>query len=491
MALTPHNMGVALLGAFLGTMVGVLPGIGPFGAMALLLSSPSGCRARRSSCAPDLLRLQYRFHQSILPTSRRTTRVTTLDGFKMAKRGRGGARCSSRGGSFSPHHRLVLMSFWPAPWPRGPEVRPAGVLPIAVFGLVVLSQLSGQGFLKSFLMVGVGLMLGTVGLDVITGMPRLDFGSVALQKGIDFVPVAMGLFGIAEVLETIEQGFGQKAEVIKVKLRELLPNREESRRSLGPSLRGSVLGFLVGLIPGPAAVISTFMSYTLERKISKNPEEFGHGAPEGVSGPESANNASAVGAFVPLLSLGIPFAPPTALLLSAMLIHGVTPGPLLLKDNPDIFWGVIASMYVGNFMLLVLNLPLVGLFVRVLRAPLQLLMPVVLLLCLVGAFAINNTVADIWIMVLSGLAGYVLRKLDYPLAPLVLALVIGPVLEDSLRQSLLMSLGSFGVFWERPLCSSLLAITALVVVIPPFMKQLRARHAFGRSPQNPSSTGAA
>ncbi len=498
-ALTPLNLGVALLGAFLGTLVGVLPGIGPIGAMALLLSLTFGLPP-----VSALIMFAGIYYGSMYGGSTTSillnipgepsSVVTTLDGFKMAKRGRGGAALfiAAVGSFIAGTIGLVLLTFLASALAQvALKFGPPEYFAIAVFGLVVLSQLSGQGFLKSFLMVGVGLMLGTVGLDVITGMPRLDFGSVALQKGIDFVPVAMGLFGIAEVLETIEQGFGKKAEVIKVKLRELLPNREESRRSLGPSLRGSVLGFLVGLIPGPAAVISTFMSYTLERKISKNPEEFGHGAPEGVSGPESANNASAVGAFVPLLSLGIPFAPPTALLLSAMLIHGVTPGPLLLKDNPDIFWGVIASMYVGNFMLLVLNLPLVGLFVRVLRAPLQLLMPVVLLLCLVGAFAINNTVADIWIMVLSGLAGYVLRKLDYPLAPLVLALVIGPVLEDSLRQSLLMSLGSFGVFWERPLCSSLLAITALVVVIPPFMKQLRARHAFGRSPQNPSSTGAA
>ena len=482
-ALTPLNLGVALVGAFLGTLVGVLPGIGPIGAMALLLGLTYGLPP-----VSALIMFAGIYYGSMYGGSTTSillnipgepsSVVTTLDGFQMAKRGRGGAALfiAAVGSFIAGTIGLVFLTFLAKPLAQlALKFGPPEYFAIAVFGLLVLSQLSGQGLLKSMVMVGAGLLLGTVGLDVVTGQPRIDFGLVALQKGIDFVPVAMGLFGIAEVLEAVERGLKEEREVIKVRLRELLPIREEAGRSLWPSLRGSILGFFVGLIPGPAAVISTFLSYTLERKISARKEEFGRGAPEGVSGPESANNSAAVGAFVPLLSLGIPFAPPTALLLSAMLIHGVTPGPLLLKDRPDIFWGVIASMYVGNFMLLVLNLPLVGLFIRVLRAPMKLLMPVILLLCLIGAFAINNTAADIWIMVVFGICGYALRKLDFPVAPLVLALVLGPMLEDSLRQSLMMSIGDFSIFWTRPITRGMLLVTAAVVAIPPIVQLIRRK----------------
>ncbi len=482
-ALTPVNLGVALLGAFLGTLVGVLPGIGPIGAMALLLGLTYGLPP-----VSALIMFAGIYYGSMYGGSTTSillnipgepsSVVTTIDGYQMAKRGRGGAALfiAAVGSFVAGSIGLLLLTFMAKSLAQlALKFGPPEYFAIAMFGLLVLSQLSGQGLLKSLVMVGAGLLLGTVGLDVVTGQPRIDFGSVALQKGIDFVPVAMGLFGIAEVLETIEQGLKDEQEVMKVKLRELLPNREEARRSVGPALRASLLGFFVGLIPGPAAVISTFLSYTLERKISDKKEEFGRGAPEGVSGPEAANNSAAVGAFVPLLSLGIPFAPPTALLLSAMLIHGVTPGPLLLKDRPDIFWGVIASMYVGNFMLLVLNLPLVGLFIRVLQAPMKLLMPVILLLCLIGAFAINNTVADIWIMVVCGICGYAFRKLDFPVAPLVLALVLGPMMEDSLRQSLMLSIGDFSIFWERPITRGMLLVTVAVVAAPPLIQVIRRK----------------
>jgi putative tricarboxylic transport membrane protein len=295
----------------------------------------------------------------------------------------------------------------------------------------------------------------------------MTFGIGALEQGIDFVPVAMGLFGIAEVLESAEKKINETQAVIAVRLRDLFPNRTEIKRSVGPIGRGAVLGFLVGLIPGPAAVISTFCSYILERKLSPHPEEFGKGAPEGVSGPESANNAAAVGAFVPVLSLGIPFAPPTALLLTAMMIHGITPGPLLVQEHPEVFWGVIASMYIGNVMLLALNLPLVGLFVQVLRVPPRFLMPNVLLLCVIGAYAVNNSLTDLYLMGASGILGYVLRKLDFPIAPLVLALVIGPMLEDSFRQSLMMSLtDDYSIFLASPLSKSLCLLAAVLLTGP-------------------------
>jgi len=481
-ALTPTNLFFGFLGALLGTVVGVLPGIGPIGAMALLLGATYSLPP-----ATALIMFAGIYYGSMYGGSTTSillnipgepsSVVTCLDGNQMARRGRGGAALFIAAvGSFVAGSIALVVLSWLAPILAEAALKfgPPEYFAIAVFGLLVLSQLSGQGLLKSFLMVGVGLLLSTVGMDVITGQPRFDFGTIGLKQGVDFVPVAMGLFGIAEILEVAKESLDDRKDIIRVKLRQLLPNKVETKRSVGPTLRGSVIGFMTGLIPGPAAVISTFLSYTLERKISKHPKEFGQGAPEGVAGPESANNASAVGAFVPLLSLGIPFAPPTALLLSAMMIHGVTPGPMLIKERPDVFWGVISSMYIGNFMLLVLNLPLVGIFLHVLRTPKNLLMPLILLLCVVGVFAVNNSVVDLWIMLVSGIGGYFLRKMDFSVAPLVLALVIGPMMENALRQSLMLSLGSFDIFFTQPL-SRALFILAGVILISPFLWRLGRR----------------
>jgi putative tricarboxylic transport membrane protein len=473
-ALTPVNLLFGFLGALLGTLVGVLPGIGPIGAMALLLGVTYTLPP-----ATALIMFAGIYYGSMYGGSttsilvnipgEASSVVTCMDGYQMARKGRGGAALFIAAiGSFVAGTIALLILSWLAPLLADAALKfgPPEYFAISVFGLLVLSQLSGQGLVKSFLMIGVGLILSTVGMDVITGQPRFNFGTLGLKQGIDFVPIAMGLFGVAEVLEAAREKWDEKREVIRVRLRELLPTKAEVRRSAGPTLRASFLGFSTGLIPGPAAVISTFLSYTLERKISKRPQEFGQGAPEGVAGPESANNASAIGAFVPLLSLGIPFAPPTALLLSAMMIHGVTPGPLLMKERPDVFWGVISSMYIGNFMLLVLNLPLVGLFVHVLRTPRNLLMPLILLLCIVGVFAVNNSVTDLWIMLLAGIAGYALKKSDYNVAPLILALVIGPMMENALRQSLMLSLGKFDIFYTQPLCRDLFLLAGLIIIAP-------------------------
>jgi putative tricarboxylic transport membrane protein len=473
-ALTPINLFFAFLGALLGTIVGVLPGIGPIGAMALLLGATYSLPP-----ATALIMFAGIYYGSMYGGSTTSilvnipgepsSVVTCLEGNQMARRGRGGAALFiAAAGSFVAGSLALVVLSWLAPLLAEAALKfgPPEYFAISVFGLLVLSQLSGQGLLKSFLMVGVGLLLSTVGMDVISGQPRFDFGTIGLKQGVDFVPIAMGLFGVAEVLEVAKESLDERKDVIRVKLSQLLPNKAETKRSVGPTLRGSVIGFLTGLIPGPAAVISTFLSYTLERKISRHQQDFGRGAPEGVAGPESANNASAVGAFVPLLSLGIPFAPPTALLLSAMMIHGVTPGPMLIKERPDVFWGVISSMYIGNFMLLVLNLPLVGIFLHVLRTPKNLLMPLILLLCVVGVFAVNNSVVDLWIMLVSGIGGYFLRKMDFSVAPLVLALVIGPMMENALRQSLMLSLGSFDIFFTQPLSRALFLLAGLILVSP-------------------------
>jgi len=289
---------------------------------------------------------------------------------------------------------------------------------------------------------------------------------------VDLVPVIMGLYGVAEVLLLAEQGVA-KALIVSVRLRELLPTRDEWRRSWAPIGRGSAVGFVTGLIPGPASVLSTFIAYNLEKKVSRTPERFGHGAIEGVAAPEAANNAATAGAMVPLLSLGIPFSPATAILLGALVIHGLQPGPLLIVQRPEVFWGFIASMYIGNFLLLILNLPLVGLFVSVLRLPQHVLATLVLLLCLVGAFSLSNSHLDLWILVLFGVFGYALRKLHVDASPLVVALVLGPMMEKTLRQSLFITQGSIVDVVKRPLTLALLLIPVLAFAVPPLLRLRR------------------
>lgn len=480
-ALTPMNLLFGLLGAFLGTLVGVLPGIGPVGSMALLLGLTYSLPP-----VTALITFAGIYYGSMYGGSttsilinipgESSSVVTAMDGYQMARKGRGGAALflAAIGSFIAGTVGLVLLTFLaPQLAELALKFGPPEFFSIAVFGLLILCQLNDQGVLKSILMVIVGLMLGTMGLDLFTGQQRMTFGIGALEQGVDFIPVAMGLFGIVEVLESAEAKLKENQEVIKVKFRELFPSKTELQRSAGPIARGSVLGFIVGLIPGPAAVISTFVSYILERKISKRPEEFGKGAPEGVAGPESANNSAAVGAFVPVLSLGIPFAPPTALLLSAMMIHGITPGPLLVQEHPEVFWGVIASMYIGNILLLALNLPLVGLFIQVLRIPAKFLLPAILVLCLIGAYAVNNSITDLYIMALAGIGGYLLRKLDFSPTPLVLALVIGPMLEDSFRQSLMMSSGSYTIFTTNPLFQGFAVVAAAITLLPMLWRRMR------------------
>jgi putative tricarboxylic transport membrane protein len=321
-------------------------------------------------------------------------------------------------------------------------------------------------------MVGFGLLLGTIGMDAISGVPRFTFGNLELGQGVELVPVAMGLYGIGEVLIIAERITGIP-ELIKVKFRELFPTAAEWRKAFPPMMRGGGLGFFLGLIPGPAAILSTFASYALEKKLSKHPEEFGRGAVEGVAGPESANNSATAGSMVPLLALGIPFAPPTALLLGALTIHGVQPGPLLMSKHPEIFWGVVASMYIGNAVLLILNLPLVGVFASILRLPQHILMGLILLLCLVGTYSINNSLLDIYILLGMGVAGYILRKLDFDMAPLILAVVLGPILEKTLRQSLFYARGDAWALFGRPYTAFLLSIGLILIILPPLIRRLR------------------
>ncbi|MGH7354334.1 MAG: tripartite tricarboxylate transporter permease [Candidatus Rokuibacteriota bacterium] len=481
-ALTPTNLFACFVGVLIGTIVGILPGIGPVGAMALLL--PSTFALDPATALIMLAGIYYGAMYGGSTTSilvnvpgEAASVVTTLDGYQMTKKGRAGAALAVAAvGSFVAGTVGIVGIMLAASWLADQALRfgPPEYFALTLSGLMLLSRLSGGSVMHAFLMVAIGLALGTVGMDQISAVRRFTFGSTQLSQGVELVPVIMGLYGVAEVLLIAEAGI-RRANIASVKLRDLMPTRREWRQSAAPIARGSVVGFFTGLIPGPAAVLATFISYTLERKVSKTPERFGHGAIEGVAGPEAANNAATAGAMVPLLSLGIPFSPATAILLGALIITGIQPGPLLISQRPEVFWGVVASMYVGNVILLILNLPMVGLFVSVLRLPQHVLATLVLLLCLVGAYSLNNSQLDLWVLVAFGLFGYGLRKLAIDPSPLVVALVLGPLMEKTLRQALFMEQGNFLAIAGRPLTLILLLAGLSALVAPPLVRFLRGR----------------
>ncbi|OGL25748.1 MAG: transporter, partial [Candidatus Rokubacteria bacterium RIFCSPLOWO2_12_FULL_69_21] len=334
---------------------------------------------------------------------------------------------------------------------------------LLVMGLLVLSYMSGGSMVKTLTMAVVGLLFGMIGIDAMSGYTRFNYGVIELSDGIGIVAVAVGLFGLSEILLTAGQA--TPPPVQKPTLRQLVPSRDELRLSVGPIARGSVLGFLIGIIPGSAHIISSFVSYGIERRMSAHPERFGNGAIEGVAGPESANNAAATGAFVPMLALGIPTGPVTAVMLAAIMVHGILPGPMLIVEQPELFWGFVASMYVGNVVLLILNLPLVGVFVNLLRIPYSYLYPAILCFCILGVYSVASSVVDVWIMLGMGGLGYILRKFGYDLAPIALGLVLAPMLELSLRQSLAMSGGSFGIFFERPIAVTMFVIAGVLILL--------------------------
>lgn len=478
----PRNLLAVVMGCLVGTLVGVLPGIGPTGTMALLLplTYALGPTAGMIMLAGIWYGAQYGGSTTSILVNvpgEAASIVTTLDGYQMARKGKAGAALSIAAiGSFvaGTVGVLGLTLFAPPLAEVALDFGPPEFLWIGLLGLLLLSNLSGRSTPKALLMAVFGMMLATVGMDPNSGAPRFAMGSTQFFGGFDFVPVTMGLFGVAEILSSCGERM-RSWEVFTVRFRDLYPNREEIRRSLGPMFRGGVLGFLVGLIPGPAAVMSSFVSYKLERKLSKHPEEFGQGAIEGVAGPESANNSATAGGLVPLLALGLPFAPPTAVLLSGLMIHGIVPGPLMMTQHPELFWTVIASMYLGNIILLILNLPLVGVFASVTRVRMAIVFPVVLILCVVGAYAVNNSLFDVWVMLAFGILGYVLRRYDFEAAPVVLGLVLGRVLENSLRQSLVILDGNVWEFCSRPICAVLISAAVLTLIVPAVVRSIMRR----------------
>jgi len=465
-ALQPSVLIYAFIGCLVGTLVGVLPGVGPLAGISILLPITFGLNPTQAVIM--LAGIYYGSQYGGSTTSilmripgEASSVMTCIDGYAMARKGRAGAAlCIAAVGSFIAGTFALIVLTVVAPPLATFAVRfgPPEYTALLVLGLIFLSYMSSTSLLRTLLMAVTGLMLGMIGIDTMTGHFRYAFDIPELGDGLSIVPVAVGLFGLGEILSTPSKNI--VADVIRVKLRDLLPTRKEWREASMPIARGSVLGFLVGIIPGSAHVISSFLSYALERRVAKNKDEFGKGAVAGVAGPESANNSASTGAFVPMLALGLPTGPVTAVLIGALAIHGVAAGPQLVNEHPDIFWGFVASMYVGNLMLLLLNLPLVGLFVSVLRIPYAYLYPLIIMFCIVGVYAVNNSIVDVWIMLIMGVVGYGLRKLSLDPAPLVLGLVIAPIFEMSMRQSLVMSNGDYLIFLQRPVSLILICISA-------------------------------
>ena len=475
-ALQPQNLLYCFIGVTMGTLVGVLPGIGPTATVALLL--PATFQLNPVSAIIMLSGICYGAMYGGSTTSillnipgEASSVVTCLDGYQMARQGRAGpalgisAFGSFIAGTFSIVGLVVLA---PTLAEFALKFGPPEYFALMIMGMTVVAYLARKSVAKALMMTVFGIILGCVGLDPITATPRFTFGMLELTDGIGLAPVVMGLFGIAEVLENL--GVLTKAEVFAGKIKGLFPDREDWRRSMGPIARGSLLGFFLGLVPGVGAIVPQFLSYGLEKRLSAHPERFGTGEIEGVASPEACNNAAVGGTFIPLLSLGIPSNAMTAILLGALMIYGLTPGPLLIKNSPDLFWGVIASMYIGNILLLILNLPLIPVWVSILKIPYSYLSSFIILFSLIGAYSLNNSTADIYVAVLFSLLGLLMKKFDFEPAPLVLAFVLGPMLETALRRSLILSDGSFLIFLERPISAAFILFAIFVLGIPLFSK---------------------
>jgi len=480
-ALHPVNLLYCFLGVFCGTLIGVLPGIGPPGAIALLL--PITFHAPPVSAIIMLCGIMYGAMYGGSTTSilvnipgESASVITCLDGYEMARKGRAGPALgiSAIGSFIAGTAGLCGLVFLAPPLAEfALRFGPPEYFALMIFGLSVLLYLAQGSMAKGFMMALLGLMLGSVGLDPVRGYPRFTYDLLTLRDGLGLVQMVIGLFGVSEILLTLEKGVRRK--IFETEIKGLFPNLKDWKVSIFPITRGSILGFFLGIIPGMSTTIPTFISYILEKKISKHPEKFGTGAIEGVAAPEAANNAASSGAMIPMLSLGIPTGASSALILGAFIIYGVIPGPMLVKESPEIFWGVVGSMYIGNIMLLILNLPLIGIWVRTLKTPYPVLFPLILLFCLIGSYFIAHNTADMLIMTAFGLLGYLLKKFDYELAPLVLGLVLGPLLETALRRSLIMSRAGFSIFVQRPICIIFLGLALLVLISPLFTRKRYAK----------------
>ena len=465
------NLLFCFLGVFMGTLVGVLPGLGPTAAISLLL--PVSFHLSPVSSIIMLAGIYYGAMYGGSTTSilvnmpgEAASVITCLDGHQMAKKGRAGAALGIAAfGSFiaGTIGAVGIMLVAPPMAKFALAFGPAEYFSLLLMGIVIIVYMSSGSILKDLLSAMFGLLLGTIGMDSISGTQRLTFGILELTDGIGFIPAVMGLFGVSEIFMNVERAV--VTTLVTEKVKNLLPDLQDWKESFWPIIRGTVLGFFMGVLPGPAPVISTYSSYALEKKISKTPEKFGTGHIAGVAGPEAANNAASSGAMIPLFTLGIPANSVIAVLLGAFMIHGLQPGPMFISKYPDVFWATLVSMYIGNAMLLVLNLPLIPLWVKVLKVPYTILFPLILVFCLIGVYSLNFSQVEITLMIGFGVLGYLMRKYKFEMPPLILALVLGPMMESNLRLSLLMSQGDPTTFLRRPLSAAFMIVSALLIVL--------------------------
>jgi putative tricarboxylic transport membrane protein len=470
-ALSFQNLGLAFLGCLVGTLIGVLPGVGPIATIAMLLPITFGLDPVGAliMLAGIYYGAQYGGSTTAILVNipgEATSVVTTLDGHQMARQGRAGVALgiAAIGSFFAGTVATVVIAGLAAPLTRLALVfGPAEYFSLMVMGLVFAVVLARGSILKAIAMILLGILLSTVGTDLETGEERMTFGLPFLSDGIDFSVLAMGIFGIAEILRNLDHT--ETRDVVRQAIGRLLPNKEDFKQSALPILRGTAIGAALGILPGNGAVLGPFASYTLEKKLAKDSRRFGRGAIEGVAGPESANNAGAQTSFIPLLTLGIPPNAVMALMVGAMTIHGIIPGPQVMTKNPNLFWGMIASMWVGNLMLLIINLPLIGLWVRLLKVPYRILFPAILVFCCIGIYSVNSLPTDVMFIGFFGLVGYALVKLGFEPAPLLLGFVLGRLMEENLRRALIISRGELTTFIERPISAGLLAVAAILLVI--------------------------
>ena len=479
-ALTGVNLLYCLIGVFLGTLIGVLPGLGPTATIAMLL--PVTFTLPPVSALIMLAGIYYGSQYGGSTTSilvnvpgEAASVVTALDGYQMARRGRAGvALATSAIGSFfaGTVATVILALFAPGLAAVALKFGPAEFFSLMVLGLLASLVLARGSLLHATGMVVLGLLLGLVGADVNTGTQRYTFDIPQMADGIGFVVVAMGMFGLAEVVRNLESESDRPTIVSKIT--SLMPTKEDWKRIVGPILRGTAIGSALGILPGSGSILGSFAAYAIEKKVSKNSAEFGKGAIEGVAAPESANNAGAQTSFIPMLTLGIPSNPVMALMIGAMVIQGIQPGPSVITEQPALFWGIIVSMWIGNLFLVILNLPMVGMWVKIVSVPYQHLFPAILVFCGIGVFSLNNTEFDVYLMALFGVVGYLFVKLDCEPAPMLLAFILGPMMEEYLRRALLLSRGNPMIFIERPISAAMLALAALAIIVaslPTFYKK--------------------
>ncbi|MFE3972585.1 MULTISPECIES: tripartite tricarboxylate transporter permease [Peribacillus] len=484
-ALIWYNILFAFVGVLIGTAVGVLPGIGPMSGVALLIpvtASITGGLPPEQAATSAIILLAGVYYGAMYGGSttsillntpgESSSVVTTLDGYQMAKKGRAGSALSiSAIGSFvGGIVTLIAMIALAQPLSTiAIKFGPAEYFSLMILGLAAVSGLAGKSVTKALIMTVCGLLIGTIGIDNVSGIARFTFDVPWLYQGIEFLTIAVGLFALGEVFKTILEKEEDDGEIAKIS--NLIPSREEFKESAGPIARGSLLGFFVGILPGAGATLASFFSYLMEKRISKKPEKFGTGAIAGVAGPETANNAASGGAMIPLLTLGIPGSGTTAILMGALMMYNVQPGPLLFEDHPQVAWGLIASMFIGNLMLLILNLPLVKVFAKIIETPKKYLIPIIIAISIFGVYAVQVSTYDLLLLLGCGVLGYFLSKNDYPIAPLVLGLVLGPMIENNMRRALTISDGDYSLFFTRPLSLTFLIVTALWLLIPVLLKK--------------------